>query len=344
MEPILIDGSQGEGGGQILRTSLSLSMVTGRPFRIERIRAGRERPGLLRQHLACVEAAAAICGANVRGAVLGSMALEFQPGTVRPGDYAFAVGSAGSAGLVFQTVLPALLQASGASKVSVEGGTHNPLAPPAEFLVHSFLTVINRMGPKVELNLERPGFFPAGGGRLAARVEPSGLWRPVELLERGAIIRKWAVALVAKTPLSVAERQRAVIRARLGFGDEAHLVTRRDSIGPGNAVLVAFEAEAVTSVFSALGMRGRGPEDLAHEAADAAELWLAADVPVDEHLADQLMIPMALAGRGAFRTTRPSGHSITNAETIARFLAVSIGFAQESELVWRVVVPGRADA
>ena len=162
---ITIDGSAGEGGGQILRSSLALSLVTGQPFRMERIRAKRQKPGLLRQHLTAVEAAKAVGCAEVSGETLGSQTLDFRPGPVTPGNYRFAVGTAGSATLVLQTVLPALLTASDPSTLTLEGGTHNPLAPSFDFLDRCFMPLIHRMGPSVELELKRPGFFPAGGGR-----------------------------------------------------------------------------------------------------------------------------------------------------------------------------------
>ncbi len=170
--PIQIDGSIGEGGGQILRSALALSMVTGKPFRIEKIRAGREKPGLLRQHLTAVNAAAAICSAQIEGAAISSRELSFSPGEIKAGEYTFAVGSAGSTTLVLQTVLPALLCASGPSSLTLEGGTHNPHAPPLDFLERAFVPLITRMGPSVQVAMERAGFFPVGGGRFFVNVEP----------------------------------------------------------------------------------------------------------------------------------------------------------------------------
>ena len=170
--PLKIDCSMGEGGGQILRSSLALSLVMGRSIRIEKIRAGRKKPGLLRQHLTAARAAAEIGRAQVRGVELGSEELEFAPGVVVPGEYRFAVGSAGSATLVLQTVLPALLTASGPSQLVLEGGTHNPMAPPFDFLEKAFLPCIRRMGPRVEATLTRPGFYPAGGGAFEVAIEP----------------------------------------------------------------------------------------------------------------------------------------------------------------------------
>src|SRR5437016_1414247 len=184
---ISIDGSEGEGGGQILRTSLALSLVTGQPFRMDRIRAKRQKPGLLRQHLTAVEAAKAVGCAEVMGAAMNSQTLEFRPAVVTPGNYRFAVGTAGSATLVLQTVLPSLLTASSTSTLTLEGGTHNPLAPPFDFLARSFMPLIQRMGPSVELELRRPGFFPDGGGRFHVRIEPVKKLPRLVLLDRGAI-------------------------------------------------------------------------------------------------------------------------------------------------------------
>src|SRR5436305_3346353 len=184
---LTIDGSEGEGGGQILRTSLALSLVTGQPFRMERIRAKRQKPGLLKQHLTAVEAAKTVGCAEVEGAALSSQTLEFRPGPVTPGNYRFAVGTAGSATLVLQTLLPALLTAAGHSTPTLEGGTHNPMAPPFDFLQKSFMPLIHRMGPSVELKLRRPGFYPAGGGQFHARIEPVKKLSRLDLFDRGSV-------------------------------------------------------------------------------------------------------------------------------------------------------------
>ena len=333
------DGSEGEGGGQILRSSLALSLVTGQPFRMERIRAKRQKPGLLRQHLTAVEAAKAVGCAEVSGEALGSQTLDFRPGPVTPGNYRFAVGTAGSATLVLQTVLPALLTASDPSTLTLEGGTHNPLAPSFDFLDRCFMPLIHRMGPSVELELKRPGFFPAGGGWFQARVAPVKKLARVDLLERGPIRNRQARIWTSKLPEHVAERELAVIREELRWrAEECRVETVPHPLGPGNAVVLAIEAEHITEVFTGFGERGRPAEEVAKAAVEAAKVWLNAAVPVDEHLADQLLIPMALAGGGSFLTTKPSLHTTTNAEVIQRFLPVPIRVEQESELAWRVEV------
>jgi RNA 3'-terminal phosphate cyclase (ATP) len=256
-----IDGSFGEGGGQILRTALALSMVTGKPFRIEKIRAGRPKPGLLRQHLTAVKAAVAISGATVSGADLGSGALTFSPGSVSAGEFAFAVGTAGSATLVLQTVLPALLTASTSSKLVLEGGTHNPAAPPFDFLVKSFLPLINRMGPTVTAELERPGFYPAGGGRFSVSIIPALRLRPLEMLERGVIRSINARAVVANLPRSIAEREVKLIGRLLSLaGDSLTVEETRDAQGPGNVVAVEIETEGHMEVFTGFGEMAVAPK------------------------------------------------------------------------------------
>ena len=339
---IAIDGSEGEGGGQILRTSLALSLVRGQPFRMGRIRARRQKPGLLRQHLAAVEAARTVGCAEVRGATLSSQVLEFRPGPVTPGNYRFAVGTAGSATLVLQTVLPSLLTASGPSTLALEGGTHNPLAPSFDFLAKCFMPLIHRMGPTVGLELKRPGFFPAGGGQFHARVQPATKLSSIDLLERGSIRSRRARIWTSKLPEHVAERELAVVREELKWrADECSVESVPHPLGPGNAVVLEIEAEHVTAVFTGFGERGRPAEEVAKSAVETAKAWLEANVPVDEHLADQLLLPMALAGGGSFQTTKPSLHTTTNAEIIRRFLPVPIHIEPESELVWRVTVGTR---
>jgi len=338
---ITIDDSEGEGGGQILRTSLALSLVTGRPFRMESIRAKRQKPGLLRQHLTAVEAAKTVGCAEVTGAALNSQTLEFRPGPVTPGNYRFAVGTAGSATLVLQSVLPALLTASARSTLTLEGGTHNPLAPPFDFLARSFMPLIHRMGPDVELELRAPGFYPAGGGRFHAKIEPVKRLSSLSLNERGAIRSRRACVWLSKLSSDIAERELAVVRETLRWRPEECVIeTVAHPKGPGNALVLEIEAEHVTAVFTGFGERGRAAEEVAREAVEAAKAWLEAGVSVDENLADQLLLPLALAGRGSFRTTKPSLHATTNATVIQRFLPNSIGFEQESELVWNISVKG----
>jgi len=327
---IRIDGSMGEGGGQMLRSALSLSLVTGKAFRIENIRAKREKPGLLRQHLTAVLAACEIASAQAEGATLGSKALAFTPGPVRPGNYRFAIGTAGSGTLVFQTILPALMTASGRSEITIEGGTHNMQAPPLDFLQKAFLPVINRLGPKVEIRLEKYGFYPAGGGRFVATIEPCERLSPIQLLERGEIERRSAVAIVANLPRSIAQREIDTVTKLLNWDEQVtQVVETRNSVGPGNIVLIELVSSNVTEVFCGFGRIGASAESVASEAADAVRSYLVSGAFAGEHLTDQLLLPFALAGRGAFTAEKLNLHSRTNMEIIRHFLPVNFMTTEE---------------
>jgi len=321
---IVLDGSFGEGGGQILRTALSLSLVTGKPFRMEKIRAGRERPGLLRQHLAAVLAAAEVGEAAAEGAFLGSTALTFTPTTVKPGRYHFAVGTAGSATLVFQTILPALMTASEPSHVILEGGTHNQAAPPYDFLARTFLPVLERMGPKVSVRLERYGFYPAGGGRFVAEIEPCRALIPVELADRGHTAKPKVQAVVANLARQIAQRECDAAAKLLGLGmEQLQVLETRNSSGPGNVVMIEVASERVVEIVTAFGKMGVSAEKVATDACGQVREYLACEAAVGEHLADQLLLPMALAGAGSFTTRTVSSHCRTNAAVIEKFLPIA---------------------
>lgn len=329
---LIIDGSQGEGGGQILRSSLALSLLTGTPFRMVNIRAGRAKPGLMRQHLTCVLAAAEVGNADVRGAAVGSRQIEFHPGAVTPRHFRFAIGTAGSTTLVVQTVLPVLMLAGGPSTLTVEGGTHNIHAPTFDYLGRVFLPVINRMGPRVSARLERHGFYPAGGGRIVVDIEPAPSLRPLELLERGEVTARAATSLIAQLPGHIAERELEVVRARLGWSpDLTHIRGTKESHSPGNALMIEVASEHLTEMFTAIGQTGKPAEDVAAEACSEAAHYLASAAPVGPHLADQLILPFALAGAGAFVATAMTLHTRTNIETVQRFLPVGIEAGEERD-------------
>jgi RNA 3'-terminal phosphate cyclase (ATP) len=318
---LVIDGSAGEGGGQILRSSLSLSLVTGAAFRIEAIRAGRKKPGLLRQHLTAVQAAAEISGARVQGAEIGSLALTFAPRAVVPGEYRFSVGTAGSATLVLQTVLPALLTASKPSNLRIEGGTHNPAAPPFEFLERAFFPLLNRMGPSVRGELARHGFHPAGGGALSVSITPAPRLRGLEIHERGEIVSRRATAIVAHLPEQIAQRELEIVSRRLSWGNDClQARVASDSHGPGNILMLEIGSAGSHEVISSFGARGVSAEAVAEQAVEEARRYLASTAPIGTHLADQILLPLALAGEGSYRTLAPSPHLRTNAEVIQRFL------------------------
>jgi RNA 3'-terminal phosphate cyclase (ATP) len=330
---LTIDGSQGEGGGQVLRSALGLSLATGTPFRIENIRAGRKKPGLMRQHLTSVEAAARISNAELRGAALGSKEIMFTPGKVVAGEYRFAVGTAGSTTLVLQTILPGLMSAAGPSTLTLEGGTHNPMAPPFDFLVKAFLPLLGRMGPKVGVSLERHGFYPAGGGRIRVDIAPAPL-APLQLLERGEIRRRAARAVVSALPDRVARRELDRVREKTGWEEAGFSMEQvPDPRGPGNALVIEIESANVTEVFTSFGERGVKSESVADDAIDQMRRYLTGGIPVGEYLADQLLLPIALAGRGAFRTLPLSRHATTNIEIVRRFVDRKICAERESENV-----------
>ncbi len=340
-EVIEIDGAQGEGGGQVLRSSLALSLCTGTPLRMHDIRARRRKPGLLRQHLTAVRAAAEISGARVQGDVLGSTALTFEPGAPRAGEYHFAIGTAGSVMLVLQTVLWPLLLAPGRSRLVLEGGTHNPMAPPFDFVVRSLAPLLRAMGAEIEVTLERAGFYPAGGGRIAVEIEGGRALVPIERLERGPLSTT-ARALVSGLPVSVARRELEVVHERLAWERRWLAVERVEAHGPGNVLLLELGHAAGTTVVAAFGERGVRAEAVAARAVEEVERFVAADVPIDEHLADQLLIPLALAGGGAFRTVAPSLHTQTNAEIVQRWLPVEIAFTDQGNGAHRIDVRPRA--
>jgi len=338
-EAITIDGSFGEGGGQILRSSLALSVVTGRAFRVHNIRANRDRPGLRRQHLTAVNAAAAISGATVEGAAVGSNELSFSPTSVRPGEYEFDIGSAGSTTLVLQTVLPPLLKAPGPSVLTLVGGTHNPGGPPLDFLEKAFLPIIRRMGPGVEVELERPGFAPNGGGRWTVLVQPAAKLSPVRLTERGNVRRREGRVVVAGLPQHIVEREMDTAAQVAGWPREAFRAEQLPAEwGPGNVVLLEVESEGLTEVFSSVGQRGISAERVARDAARQAVRYLEAGVPVGDCLADQLLLPMALAGGGAYVTLPLTRHSRTNIEVIRMFLDVRIEAREVGKDAWAVEV------
>jgi RNA 3'-terminal phosphate cyclase (ATP) len=325
-EPIVIDGAAGEGGGQVLRSSLALSMALGIPFRIVNIRANRDRPGLMRQHLTAVQAAVAIGSARCEGASVGSRELLFVPGAIAPGSYRFTIGTAGSTTLVLQAILPPLLVADAPSELVIEGGTHARWAPPYEFFERALVPTLARCGARIDCAIERHGFYPAGGGVVRVRVEPSAAPTAVTLDERGELVRRSVAILIAKLPTSIARRELEVVQAKLAWECSPRDIREvTDSIGPGNAVVLDIESEHAREVCCTLGEHGKRAESVAAEAVDLARAYLAAQVPIGRHLADQLMVPFAIiAARSGspcgFVTMPLSRHAHTNSELLAAFL------------------------
>lgn len=333
-DPIEVDGAQGEGGGQILRTSLSLAALQRRPLRLHRIRHRRGKPGLLRQHLTAVRALAEITDAEVTGASLGSRELSIVPKAARGGVYHFSIGSAGSTTLVAQTILPVLLFADGPSEVTLEGGTHNPSAPPFEFLTEVVFPVLREMGAAVDASLEVPGFYPAGGGRFVMRVEPVTSLEPVRRVECPSTFTLEAEAVVSRLPRRVAMRELAVVEA--AFPAAARTPVTVTSPGPGNLTAIAVKAaDVVYERCTAFGERGRPAEAVAEVAVEHTRRFLAAGVPVGEHLADQLVLLAALAKPGSqVRTVSPSLHTTTNVEVVNHFLGAGTMLLEERDDGW----------
>lgn len=322
MKWVELDGSRGEGGGQILRTALAMSAVTGKALRVENIRAGRAKPGLKRQHLAAVRAVAEVCGAKTEGAELGSGSLSFVPGAPRGGARRFDVGSAGSAILVAQAVLPALLAADGASDVTITGGTHVPYAPTWEFFAESFLPQVRAMGARVEAELEAVGFAPAGGGRIRLRTEPfrAGDWRGFALGEAGELRRAGASAVVSGIPRDIAEAEVRILAEKFPELPLEIDVREVESPGPGNAAWVTLEHGRVTALFCEIGAFDLPRKVVAHRVMNAVRKYLKAGAPVEAHLADQLVAPMAaLGGEGWFAKGKDTRHEVTNWDVVRAF-------------------------
>jgi RNA 3'-terminal phosphate cyclase (ATP) len=317
---IEIDGSEGEGGGQMVRNSCALSLVTNEPFRITNIRARRSKPGLMRQHVTAVEAACVISGAECTGLGVGASELTFRPGRVTPGEYHFAVGTAGSTGLVLQTVLMPLVLADAPSRLVLEGGTHNMLAPPFDFIERAFLPVINRMGPQVLARIVRHGFYPRGGGRIEVDITPAPL-RQIDLIDRGEGPVLAGQALFAGLPFDIADRMLARAKRDLsGWPDAAFTVRELPADhGPGVILLLEARYARVTELVSGFGQLGVPAERLAKTSAARINGYVESTAFAGPYLADQLVLPFVLAGGGSFTTVKPSQHLLTAIDIAKRF-------------------------
>lgn len=332
---VTIDGSHGEGGGQILRTSLSLSALTGKPVEIVKIRAGRSRPGLQAQHLASVKAAASLCAAFLEGAEIGSGRLLFAPQSApTAGVYHFAIGTAGATALVMQTVLTPLAFAAGASRVTVTGGTHVSFAPTADYLEHVYLPTLARHGLRASLACPRAGFFPKGGGSVQAEVTGGAAPAPITTTERGDLLSLTALAVTSGLPPTVAERGIATVRQEVTRLPVKMAVEAREvpSVGPGASVLLVAECEGGLAGFSAVGERGKRMETVAEEACRDFRAWWETGAACEEHLADQLVLPMALtAGESRWTTSRVTEHLRTVLWVVPQFLPVEAALTENAD-------------
>lgn len=326
-ETIYIDGSMGEGGGQILRTSLALSCITGKRLHIENIRSVRPKPGLAKQHLCCVQAACQICNGESKGAEQGSKELDFCPGAICSGEYSFDIGSAGSASLVLQTVLPPLFSAEESSTVTVAGGTHNPLAPPFDFLSDTFLPAIASTGFQCDCRLLKHGFFPAGGGKMIFDIHcrqrtASGNHPTMNICQAIQEYQMDVRIYTARLPVHIAQRQeRLLLQSGLNIKVIKHLDVT-DSDGPGNAVCIRLGRYDRTTVFTAFGMRGKRSEKVISELVRQVKDFVKSGAAIDRFLADQLLIYMAIAKGGRYTTEKMTTHTETNMEVIRKFLPV----------------------
>lgn len=333
---IIIDGSEGEGGGQVVRNACALSLVTGQPFRIINARGKRSKPGLMRQHVTAVEAACTLGNATCEGLAVGASEIAFTPGKVVPGEYRFAVGTAGSTGLVLQTLLMPLVLADAPSRLVLEGGTHNMLAPPFEFIARTFLPILNRMGPKVEARLVRHGFYPRGGGQLEVDIVPAPL-TPIDCVDRGGLRERWVTALVAGIPLGIADREIKAARNALDWPEDRFAVRQLpEDQGPGNIVLIEAAFDNVTEIVSGFGQLGVPAETVARKAAGRMAGYLESTAFAGPYLQDQLLLPFALAGGGVFTTVKPSQHSLTARDVIEHFIGKRAVFRDQPDGAHRV--------
>jgi RNA 3'-terminal phosphate cyclase (ATP) len=324
---LVIDGSQGEGGGQVLRTALTLAVLTGRAVRIESIRAGRPKPGLMAQHLKAVEAAAAVSGARVTGASPRSTVLQFIPRSLRPGDYRFDIGTAGSTSLVLQTIALPLGLASAPSRVVVTGGTHVPWSPCFHYLATQWQGALAEMGFRVDLELESAGFYPHGGGVMRAAIHPVARLTPLVRLDRGDLKRFTGFSAAANLDPAIASRQQAQALKRLAHWAVPADVAIRSlpARSPGTLLFLSAECTRASCAAYALGARGKPAEKVADEAVDGLEVFLASGAAVDPFLADQLMLPLVFAaGVSSFRTSRITRHLLTIIDVIRSFVKADI--------------------
>jgi len=324
---IEIDGAKGEGGGQILRSVLTLSLVTGKPCRLKNIRAKRSRPGLQPQHLQAVRAATIVSNAQVTGDTLGSQRLLFIPDRVQPGQYCFDIGTAGATSLVLQAVYLPLVFTGIPSTITIIGGTHVPLSPCFHYLDWQWCRFLAAADVRLALNMERAGFYPRGGGIIHATVHPTSAIKPLRLRERGKLLRIQGLSAVANLNRQIAERQSAKALQRLAeYRSQCHIaIAHFPALGKGTLLVLLAQFEHTQACFFALGAPGKPAERVADEAAGALLQFLAANGAVEPFLADQLLLPLSFAREESILTiSRVTRHLLSNAEIIRNFLPVTL--------------------
>jgi RNA 3'-terminal phosphate cyclase (ATP) len=324
---IEIDGSLGEGGGQVLRTSLTLSLITGESLRITNIRARRPKPGLRAQHLAAIRAATAVGQARVEGDSIGSTNLIFHSGKIRSGDYSFDIGTAGSTSLLLQTIFLPLSLAGASSEIGLTGGTHVPWSPCFHYLDWHWIKFMQQAGFDAKLSLEKAGYYPGGGGKIRLKIRPICALSSLHLLNRGELKRIQGISAVSNLSPSIAHRQRQHSLARLsGLGLPAEIeIMELPSFGKGTLLLLLAEFEGSQACYFGLGARGKPAEQVADEAVDAVLSFLKTDGVIDEYLADQLLLPLALVTEPSeLRTSKVTQHLLTNAQVIQAYQIAKI--------------------
>jgi RNA 3'-terminal phosphate cyclase (ATP) len=324
---IELDGAIGEGGGQVLRSALTMSILTSQPFTIRNIRAQRQKPGLMAQHLKAVDAATAISRAAVAGARLGSTSLEFQPGEIRSGRYQIDIGTAGATSLVLQTITIPLSFATSASSVIITGGTHVSWSPSFHYLDLQWRYWLQRIGFDLDLTLDLAGFYPQGSGRISCVIRPASQLHALQLSQRGELVRISGISAVAELDPAIADRQKRQAFGRLGKRFPSFLVktSKLPARSKGTFLLILAEFSTGRGCFCALGERGKPAERVADECVDAFETFLDTGAAIDPYLADQLLIPLAVAASPSrLYTSLITQHLLTNAEVIRYFLPVRI--------------------
>lgn len=346
---IEIDGSRGEGGGQVLRSALALSIITGNPVHLYNIRAGREKPGLMAQHLKAVDAAAAVSKAEVHGAALLSQEIHFRPSGVQSGRYRFEIGTAGSTTLVLQTIFLPLSLAPAASSVIISGGTHVPWSPAYPYIEQHWLPLLNTLGFQAQTTLDQAGFYPQGGGRISAIIRPAEAIQPLQFTRRGRLNSIRGLAGVANLPLSIADRMKrqAVLRLQKAEAWEGtpHLAIKSAQLpspGKGAFLMLLAECEGGQACYTALGEPGKPAERVADEAIEALLAYLGSGAAVDQYLADQLLLPLSLAqGVSEFTTCRVTEHLRTNAAILQAFCGCRVEVEEDTGKV--SVIPAIID-
>lgn len=338
-EKITIDGRMGEGGGQVLRGALALSMALGRPFRLNNIRANRPKPGLKRQHLTCVLAAAEICGAEVDGAAMKSTELVFKPGSVRAGNYRFSIGSGGSVTLVLQAILPPLILAGGPSTLEIIGGTHVPLAPIYEYFERTLSPMLTKMGPGLKSGMLQPGFMDVGGGVVKVEVTPA---RKLNFLDQTLVgeLKSLTGRIISyNLPETIGQREGAILSQKLRDLTDLRIENLEDrDCGSGNFVLLELTRSSGTTIASGIARLGLPAENVARAAVGRMLSFLSSRAAADVCLADQLIVPMALAGGGRVLTEKPSSHLKTIMDLASMFSEKNIRAEQVDSKSWLIEV------